>query len=200
MGQTDLGVDPETGWPNPHLASWNVWFKVDDQGYQTTYLARRSDSERGNTTYVALEDEILLRLPSGVRQNTLEEGNAWDPFRPLIDHYCNKLSERLDQNEEGVTRELEIIEDSDADQIIMILTTLHPAVPEVSGFEGNTFVGVELTCYSNATSGAIESAEEFLVTENGEQVLSWREYDQSAEWVNGLPDDIAFLYDELISK
>lgn len=196
----DSGIDPEIGSPIPNKSLWEAWYRLDSDGKQTTVLTRRTDLERGNVTYVAWQNGELLRLPSGVREDT--HGRGWETFQPIIDHYCNtRLPFFLEKPDEGNSKDViiqSVNNEVGPSRWIVTMVYGYPPVSDVTGHPG-AFIGDELTCYRNSETGAVEITEEYLIAENGDRVLLWHDYDYIVMWVDAPPTEMLALLDLLNS-
>jgi len=195
--QGELGIDPETGWPLPNHALWEIWYILDSDGYQTTTLVRRTDLERGNVGRVAWSGGILLRQPGGVREGGHDN---WATYRPIRDHYCNtRLSEVL--NDEGeVTAELAeqwVTDVAGLRHWVTIIKVAHPPVSNVFQGDPNTYVAVETSCTRSGETGAIESTDQAYITIEGKRVLKRHTIDYVVIRVPEPPAEMLALLDEL---
>lgn len=194
----DNGVDPETGWPISNQTLWERWYKLDSQGKPIIFLLRHTDLERGNVGRVAWQDGVLLRSPSGVR----EEAQDWQ-YVPLKDHYCHTwISRTL-----GFRGELETVGEVVAQwigtasgarrwQVTMKLSFPPVSVEDASG-NAETIVGTILTCTRDGETGAVESSEYYSITPGDGRVLIQRAYDYIVSRVPEPPAEMLALLDQL---
>jgi hypothetical protein len=195
-----LGIDPETGWPLANKALWEHWYELDSDGRPASVLVRHTDLERGNVTRVVWTDGVLLRDPSGVK----EDGHQWEIYRPIVDHFCNsKLSETLRYSGEVVG---EVSEDwtEDANGNALWVVTMKVTYPPVStadvSGEPNTYIATETTCTRNAETGAVVNSDHVFITLEDDRLLYQRTYEYVVTRVPQPPAEMLDLLDKLVSK
>ncbi len=198
LGVGDDAIDPETGWPLPTRALWEKWYKLDDKGQQFISIIQRTDLDRGNVTQVIWQDGNLLRLPSGVRENTFVPGRrVWEIYRPIWDHVCNKkLQYSISQPQDDVSIKADwVTNDVGKEQWALTMTLYYPPVSDA--YKGVTAIANQSVCYRNAETGAVEYINSYVISDTGELVLVDRTYNYMAIPLKEPPADVLALLEML---
>lgn len=196
----DAGIDPENGWLLPTRSLWEIWYTLDEKGQQTTVVSQRTDLELGNVTQVIWRDGKLLRLPSGVSEDTKISGRAWEFYKPLQDHFCNtRILDFVAPDTDGITKAIEskwLTSKDGSKQWVVEMTVLYSS-PVLDAFEGINAIGNQDVCYRDGESGALDYTEHFVITDKGEQILASRTFDYVAVRMKKPPFEILSLLDLL---
>lgn len=190
-------IDPDNGWPLPRNSMWEYRFKLDDQGRRAIYIQQRTDLELGNVSQAVWQDGNVLKLPSGIRENTNVPGRM-NTYRPIRDNFCHAYLLRLSsKSQEEASIEAEWVTNATgASQWVLTMIAYYPPVVS-DAYPDMKVIGNKDVCYRNAETGAVERTEHYVIPETGEPFLAGWTYDYVVKPLKELPPEMLALIEQL---